>query len=76
MAHVKVAIPNKDFGEMNQRFRMRFRTGVCHSSPLVGQSPFRPFRQTHQPQNQVDDFDEMVEMEIVQPMGMSGLRRF
>ena len=45
--------------------RMPLIPGVCHSSPFVGQSPFRPFRQTHQSQNQVDDFDEMVEMEIV-----------
>ena len=68
-------IPNEAFGRSDELFRTRFLPGVCHSSPFVGrQSPFRPFRQTHQPGFEIDAFDEMVEMEIVQQMGRSGTR--
>ena len=69
-----VRSPNRVLAPSQGTSKTHSRPGVCHSSPFVGQSPFLPFRQNHQPPNQVGDFDEMVEMEIFQQMGRSGTR--
>ncbi len=54
--------------------KSHFHPGVCHSSPFFRQSPFRTFRQKCQAQTQVEIFEEMFEMEIVEKKGMSGIR--
>jgi hypothetical protein len=65
MMTVTVTLPKSSFG-----------AGVCHTPPhLLDNLPplGRPFCQNHQPQTQVDDFDNMVAPmgEIVQQMGRS-----
>ena len=46
-----------------------YQTGVCNSSPFVGQSPFLTFGRAFQPDSMVHMFVEMFEMEIYQQMG-------
>ena len=49
-----------------------FWTGVCHSSHLLDNLHFDHFVKINLVE--MDAFDEMVEMEIVQQMGRSGTR--
>ena len=51
-----------------RRFIEKQACATRDSSPFFGQSPFRTIRQQCQPQSQVELFDEMSEMEIVQKM--------
>jgi len=66
------------YGQENTKPDIAHRTGVCHSSPFVGQSPrsapFRRFWRIFQPASMGHAFVRMFEMEIVQQMGMSGTR--